>query len=166
MYVYIRYGKKGGIGIIALDQSTKCTGWSYWEDGVLLDYGMIDLHNIKDVDNRLVTMFKEITDIISTYPVDRLVIEDTQYQHNQASYKCLAQLQGMILGYCVEKGLHLDVIAATAWRKRLGFKQGQTKRRELKEQALNYVNSTMQKKLGEDEIDTAEAICIGCAMVR
>lgn len=158
--------KKGGIEIIALDQSTKCTGWSYWEDGILLDYGMIDLHNIKNLDSRLVSMFKAITELIYTYPVSRVVIEDTQYQHNQASYKCLLQLQGMIVGYCIEKGLYFDVIAATTWRKRLGFKQGQTKRKELKEQALNYVNAMMREKLGADEIDVAEAICIGRAMVR
>lgn len=36
--------------MISLDTSTTKSGWAYWENGILIEHGVIDLSKIKDKD--------------------------------------------------------------------------------------------------------------------
>lgn len=51
--------------VLAFDQSTNVTGYSIWESGELGDYGVIDLHKIKDTGARFYMMVKEIREVIN-----------------------------------------------------------------------------------------------------
>lgn len=147
--------------VLAFDQSTNVTGYSIWESGKLCDYGVIDLHKVKDTGARFYMMVKEIREVINKRQPDVIVIEDVAQQSNINVMKILAQLQGCIYALGLLSDLPVQTIKPTVWRQTLEFRQGaKVKRQELKEQALCYI----KENFGLDVIeDVAEAICIGQA---
>lgn len=146
------------IKILALDQSTKVTGWCMSEDTKIVGSGYIDLHTIKDNKERMNRMYEEIVKLIANN-CDAIIIEDTQFQNNAHSYKLLCQLQGMIFAYCCQKNINVKVVKPSEWRKKLGFVMGRgIKRKELKQQAIDYV-LTYSGEIYKNE-DECEAICI------
>lgn len=152
------------IRLLALDQSTNKTGWCIFEDSELIDSGVIDLHTITNTEKRILTMFDEISYLISNNLAPNtlvcVIIEDTQFQSNQKTYKVLCRLQGMIESCCYDKDIPLKVVGPTKWRSRLGFQLGRgNKRKELKKQAINYVQNRLGDKYTDE--DMCEAICIG-----
>lgn len=72
----------------------------------------------------------------------------------------LARLQGFIIGVCNSCNKKYIILKPTVWRKELGFKQGKLKRKELKEEAINYVKNKYNEKVSSDE---ADAICMALA---
>lgn len=147
---------------LAFDQSTNVTGYSVWKDESLIKYGVIDHSDMKnDATDRFNTMCDDIIDLIKGIKPDRVIVEDIAQHQNVNVLKVLARLQGIIMYHCYTLDMPIEIIAPTAWRKKLGFEQGKMKRDELKQMALNYVKSTY----GYDVIeDVAEAICIGAAV--
>lgn len=147
--------------VLAFDQSTNVTGYSIWESGKLCDYGVIDLHKVKDTGTRFYMMVKEIREVINKRQPDVIVIEDVAQQSNINVMKILAQLQGCIYALGLLSDLPVQTIKPTVWRQTLEFRQGaKVKRQELKERALCYI----KENFGLDVIeDVAEAICIGQA---
>ena len=100
-----------------------------------------------------------IEELLDIYQPDHIVIEDVANQKNVATVVKLARLQGAILEMRRKYGhATLEIIRPTEWRKGLKFRQGRTKRKELKEQAQAFVDEKFGKRVSEDE---ADAICIG-----
>lgn len=147
--------------ILALDQSVSKTGFAYFDNGELKGYGLIR-NNAKF--DRLGFMASKIRQITTVHPVpDMLVIEDVQTQSNVATMKLLAELKGMLEYMAkIDLDIAVAVLEPSKWRKSLGFKQGRVKREDLKEQALDYVQSKYRIDVAED---IAEAICIGSVAV-
>lgn len=147
--------------ILALDQSVSKTGFGYFDNGKLKDYGIIR-NNVKS--DRLGFMASQIKRLVEYLPeIDLLVIEDVQTQSNVATMKLLAELKGMLEYMAkIDLDIAVAVLEPSKWRKSLGFKQGRVKRDDLKEQALDYVQSKYRIDVAED---IAEAICIGSVAV-
>lgn len=150
--------------VLSFDQASAKSGFALYDDGKLVDHGVIAVKE-KDAALKLNIMFAEIANKIEENTPDLVVIEGTALQSNAYSLIMLAQLQGMIVGYCYKKNVEYKIVGATTWRKALGFRQGpKVARKELKAQAkelaLKLVNE--DKKVTEDE---ADAICIGYACV-
>lgn len=147
---------------LAFDQSTNVTGYSIWKDKSLTKYGVIDRSDMKnDASERFNAMCDDIIDLIKRVKPDRVIMEDIAQQQNVKVLKVLARLQGIMMYHCHILNIPVEVIAPTAWRKKIGFEQGKMKRDELKKMALDYVKTTY----GYDVIeDVAEAICIGAAV--
>lgn len=151
------------IKVLALDQSTKVTGWCIFHDGELVDSGSIDLHTIKDSKKRINQMYEEMVRLI-TNDCDTVIIEDTQYQNNAQSYKILCQLQGMLFASCYQNNINVKVVKPSEWRKKLGFYMGRgIKRKELKKQAIHYVQANFGESYKNE--DECEAICIMCSEI-
>lgn len=142
---------------IAFDQATLHTGWSVFEGSSLKDYGLLDASNAPC---RLTGMADLICRKIDEVQPTSVVIEDTAYQSNANVYKVLCQLQGTIIGHCVERGIPYRILAPTVWRKKIGFEQGNLRRHELKQLAVDYVKNRFGISVSDD---VAEAVCIGTA---
>ena len=110
-------------------------------------------------------MSYRIISLIGNSPqIDYVIIEDTVLQRSPATMKQLSQLQGVVIGYCIEHGIPYDVYHPTSWRKLLEFEQGKgTKREQLKQQSQQFVEDTYQISVSDDESD---AICIGLAYIK
>lgn len=147
--------------ILAFDQSTKLSAFSYWVDSEYKESGCIDLHKMKDTSERVRAMGVELCKTIEKYSPDKVVMEEVAQQSNALTLKLLARIQGIIIGFCAAHNIETYIIEPSKWRSKLHFKLGSgVKREELKAQAIKYVKDVYGLDLSEDE---CEAICIGFA---
>lgn len=147
--------------ILALDQSSKLTGWSLFEDNIYRDSGVIDKHKMSDAGERIGEMGIAICKKIKEIKPDCVIIEDVQAQSGVSTVILLSRLQGFILGWCYVHNIRTEIIKPSEWRSLLHFKQGAgVKRKELKEQGINYIKNKYGLDLSEDE---CESICINDA---
>lgn len=148
--------------VVSFDQSTRCSGWAYFEDGKYVESGIIDMHKSKlETEDRSFAMAKEIWQIINKYKPQHLVLEGVQQQSNPSTMIILARLAGMIIGYAEAHNVETHILLPSQWRKQLGYSQGaKVKRQELKQQSINYVKENLGLDLPEDE---CEAIAEGIA---
>lgn len=149
--------------ILALDQSTKLTGWAWYQDDQCVQYGAIDLSRNEDPAGRFIAMCEAVVDLIKEVRPGFLVMEGVAFQRNAAALIELAQLQGVIIGACLRYQIEFYIYPPSSWRKELGFAQGKgIKREDLKRQAVAYVKELLGR---EEPEDVSEAVCIGAAFL-
>ena len=148
--------------VLAMDQATRCSGYSYFEDGEYIASGVVDLSKSKlDTYERSFEMAKELWAVIKKYRPEFLIIEDVQNQSNTNTVIILSRLQGMLIGYAEAHGVKVNILLPSQWRKILGFTQGpKVKRAELKQQSIDYVKEHYGINVSEDEM---EAVAINAA---
>ena len=152
---------------LALDLSTKSSGWAIYDNQELVAHGCITASS-PNLFNRIDKMTKEISNLFNQYSITRVAIEDVipeDVKHNQTIYKALIYLQGFILH---ELNNHPEVketkfYTASEWRKLCGIHTGRgIKRESLKPADMAFVKSQFNISVNDDE---ADAICIGFAFV-
>ena len=148
--------------VLSFDQSTRVSGYAYFEDGRYVESGVVDMSKSKlETYERSFEMAKALWRVVKQYSPDYLIIEDTQQQNNIKTVIILARLQGMIIGYAEAHGVKVHILLPSQWRAALGYSQGpKVKRVELKQQSADYVKAKYGFELPEDE---NEAICEGVA---
>ena len=146
--------------ILALDQSSRTTGWAVFKDGKLHDYGKFTFDD-EIVGVRLKKFRLKIEELIDTYFPDEVVFEDIQEQNNILTFKALAQVQGVLMELLTFLKIPYSTIMAVTWKSALGVK-GKA-RAEQKRNAQQYVTNTYNVKATQDESD---AICIGTAYIK
>lgn len=119
------------MNIMGLDLSTKKTGWSFFEDGVLKDYGLFS-SNLKDIRARTLTIKEEIKKIVKEKKIDRVVVEDLKISpggktSNLHTVVSLAVLQGCVLSICDDFGADFLTYDPSEWRKLTGVNQKNVK---------------------------------------
>jgi len=149
--------------ILALDAATNITGYSIYDDDVLVSYGTYKADDSKDVTERINDMKKWLQAMIEAYDFDFIGIENIQLQtfgKGQAqvkTFQTLARLQGVLIDTCFEACIDHDLVYATEWRQYCGVGEG-TGRENKKKQAQDKVHMWYGLKCTQDE---ADAICIG-----
>lgn len=151
--------------LIAMDQSTKKSGYAIFDDGQYVASGVLDLSKSKDdTDTRSFEMAKMIWNIIDIYKPNEMVIENVQQQTSPKTLIILARLAGMILGYAKAQNIETTILLPTEWRRVLGYTQGpKVKREKLKQQSIDYIKERFGIERSEDE---CEALAIGCAYLK
>ena len=147
--------------VLALDQSTRVTGWAVFADDALQEYGKFDAENAgTDIGKRLTYIKSKVKTLIDKYNIQKVLIEEIQLQNtvgnNVVTYKKLAYVQAVLIQMLDELKLPYEVIASSSWKSTLGIK-GRA-RAEQKKNAQIYVNTIYGIKATQDECD---AICIG-----
>jgi Holliday junction resolvasome RuvABC endonuclease subunit len=151
--------------ILSFDQSTRVTGWSIFDDRQYVASGVIDLHKIKDTDERSKQMAVEICKVIENAKPNCVIIEEVQQQSNVSTVIKLARIQGVAIGFCAAHNIELHILTPSRWRSVLGYKQGpKVKREDLKQQSLDFVKT--QLKLDIESEDENEACAINEAAHR
>lgn len=145
--------------LLALDQASKVTGWTIFEDGELKSYGKISLDD-PNTDIRLVQLRQGIQTLVADYNIDEVIFEDIQQQNNVANnvqtFKVLAEVYGVVSELLQEIQIPHSTVLAASWKSTLGIK-GRT-RAEQKKNAQLYV----EQNYGIHVIqDIADAVCIG-----
>ena len=147
--------------LIALDESTTCTGYAVFNDSELIKHGLFALKS-KDVLERVSYIMEKIEKLIKTYKPDNMVIEDVQITMNAATAKSLLGLQFMIEVYAHRNNISCETYRTTKWRKILGLSNSRSLDRKAKKQeTIDYVKD----KYGIDVLkdDESDAIAIGTA---
>lgn len=152
--------------ILALDASTKSTGYSIFSEGKLLKYGCITA-NSTNLLARIKKMKIEITKIMESkeYSIDTIILEEVRPDlGNTKTYKALTWLQAMIVLLMYENyNLEVTFLYPSEWRKICGILQGRgIKREQLKQEDIKYVTEifNIQENINDD---IADAIGIGYA---
>lgn len=63
--------------VLALDQASRTSGWSVFDDGKLLEYGKFTADQT-DIGDRLYYIRKQVINLIDKYKIDEVVFEDIQ----------------------------------------------------------------------------------------
>lgn len=145
------------IKILALDQATKTTGYSIFDNKELIEYGVLEADKKeKNPIERMKQMCDKINNIIVKHHPDFIVFENVQFQNNYGTFQSLSQLQGIIMALLFEKDIGFCIIEPTAWKSVAGVKG--RNRAEQKTSAIQIVKSRYNLDVSEDE---ADAILIG-----
>lgn len=139
---------------LALDISTKSTGYSVFENGELVTSGVISSKETDYIERgrQLANLVKAIAE---AYQPTDLVVEDLKVIHNQKTLVMLGTVHGLIIGAL--PNIPVTYIGPTVWR--AGFNHGLNAKRDLaKKRAIQFVEALYGLKVGDDE---AEAILLG-----
>lgn len=147
--------------ILALDQSSRVTGWSVFTDGGLLEYGKFDASTVgTDFGKRLTYIQQKISSLIKQHNIEHVVFEEIQLQNtvgnNVVTFKTLAYVQAAIIILLHELNIPYTIVASSSWKSTLGIKGRD--RAAQKKNAQLYVNTIYNIKATQDECDS---ICIG-----
>jgi Holliday junction resolvasome RuvABC endonuclease subunit len=151
--------------ILALDPSTKSTGYAVYDDQELIAHGCISAGS-SNLFKRISRMTEEIKKLFDKHDIKKVVIEEVlpeDVRGNQTVFKALMYLQAYIMGTLDELEVETKFYVASAWRAKCGIHTGRgIKRESLKPQDIKFVQNQFGIKVNDDE---ADAICIGFAEV-
>ena len=149
------------IVLMSLDQSTTCSGYAVFRNGVLDDSGKIK--GCGDTsDKRITNMAISLLDVIKKAKPDEVILENIQMEYGNAhAFKILAQLQGALMLGLSQQNIPYNIVAPATWRSRLGWKK--MKREEAKAYSVAWVQDKYQ--IDVENNDEADAICIGTAFL-
>lgn len=145
--------------VLALDQSTRITGYSVFDDAHYVTSGVINLQKIEDTGERSKQMGLEICKLIEDNKPDELIIEEVAMQSNVDTLKKLARIQGMAIGFATAHDIPTHILEPARWRAALNYKQGpKVTRKELKQQSRDFVKNVLGLNIKSEDENEATAI--------
>ena len=146
------------IRLLAIDQA-KTTGYALFENGILVDYGAIEIGRKNDIyENILLSARIKLNELLHRMNADMVVMEDIQQQNqNVSTYKKLAMLMGVLLCLFQENRIMYDVVPPTRWKSFCKIKG--RKRQEQKDNTVLFVKELFG--LTDITEDMADAISLG-----
>lgn len=149
--------------ILALDLSTKNTGWAVYENKKLIDYGCISAGS-SNLFSRIDKMIEELDKILKKYHFNHVYIEDVypeDVHNNRSVFDALEYLRGYVLHKLNDYNLKHTFLTASEWRAKCGIQTGRGVRRDiLKPRDVKFVQDQFNIKVNDD---VADAIGIGFA---
>lgn len=149
------------MNILALDLSSKSTGYAVAEDGQYLVSGYITASST-DYVARIYKICNEIGEIIKKYNIEKIYCEevrpetDEDNKKNKHTQKVLMYLQAQVVftAHDISKKIECEFLVPSEWRAAVGIRTGRgIKREELKAADIKYVELTYGKKVNDDEAD-------------
>jgi Holliday junction resolvasome RuvABC endonuclease subunit len=155
------------MNILALDASTKSTGFAIYQGTTLKHYGCITSSST-DLFKRIHKMVDEIKPLIQEYQIDKIILEEVRPDDigghsNLATHKALMYLQGAIcmMVHDTYPKVTTDYLYPSEWRKCCKIKTGRGVVREtVKQRDIRFVEETFGIKVNDD---IADAIGLGYA---
>lgn len=151
--------------MIALDISTKNTGWAIFENGIYKESGVISCEQIEDKNMRIDEMAYFILDKIKDFHADICVVEQSILgNRNPDSFRMLSMILGIVFYHCYENGISYYSYLPSEWRKLIDSGKKPRKRVELKQWDIDRFKELYDQEPQTD--DEADAALIGTAYVR
>lgn len=151
--------------LLALDASTKSTGFAVFKDKQLLVCNCITASSA-DLYKRIHKMVDGILTIVEQMGIEKIVMEEVIPDHskNTNTFRALMYLQALIHIEMHDKypKVEIEMVYPSSWRSTCGIEDGRSSKREQKKQKdIDFANRTYGLTLTND--DTADAVCIGHA---
>lgn len=143
--------------IIGIDGASKKTGVAVIQNNKLVQYGILDYHNVKDPEQRVTNMTIGITDILSRYSPAIIWMEDTWTSANPRVSQMLTTILGGVRYWATTHDCEFHSILPSSWRKELNMNEHGAKRQELKKKSIDYIKEHFDIKVSDD---ISDAICI------
>lgn len=152
--------------LLALDISTRSTGWAVFENKKLIDYGCITSSSTNLI-KRIHIITDGIKEILNKYTINKIIVEEVRPElgtQNIKTHRALLWVQGYIAIMAYDNfKLELEYLYPSEWRKVCGIKTGSGVRREsLKPQDIAFVKEKYNIDVNDD---IADAIGIGYAFL-
>ena len=152
--------------ILALDAATGTTGYSLYDDKVLIHYGIFKTNASLSATERINQVKQWLKAALKEWEPDFVGIENIQLQKygtgaaqaQVKTFQTLANLQGVILDTVFEASIDSDLVYSSEWRSYCGISDGDQHRDPKKKAAQAKVKIWYDMQCSEDE---ADAICIG-----
>lgn len=120
--------------ILALDQSSRVSGYAIFQDDKLLNFGKFSFDN-PDMGIRLTQIRNQVQSLIDQYHPDHVIFEDIQQQNNVVNnvqtFKILAEVYGVITQLLSSLHISYSTVLAIQWKSTLGIK-GRTRQEQKK----------------------------------
>ena len=149
--------------VLALDLSTKSTGWAVFDGVDLIDKGCVTATS-PNVLNRISKIIEALKEIYNKYLPQKVIVEEVlpdDVKHNQSVYKALMYLQAAVALEFNKYGKTLEFYTASEWRSKCGIRTGRgIKRDTLKAADIKFVKDNYNLNVNDD---VADAVCIGHA---
>ena len=148
--------------ILAYDQASRVSGWSFFIDGELKDYGHFSFE-FTNFSLRLLRICEQMEGHIKKFEPDLILLENISMEgrgpNNVNTFQKLAQVQGAMMMTAQKHGIDHKLVYPNEWRSACNFLKGEDKHRDnQKKIAQQWVAQTFGRKCTQDE---ADAICIG-----
>ena len=154
--------KKNSFRILALDQATYVTGFSIFDDGKLIKYGVFETR-LEDEISRDHKIKEWLISMIENWQPDYIGIEGVQFQEKSGTramgatvFDTLARLQGILMETAYSYNIPFKVVHTATWRHHSGVK-GKTRADRKKSMQL-LVKQWYDIKVSDD---CSDAIGIG-----
>ena len=155
------------MNILALDLSTKRSGWAVKCGQNEVEYGVI-ASSAADVEKRIGIMRDGVIDLINKYNIDIIIAEEVRPENGESTRrnahteKVLLWLQGIIAIAAYEQNpkIKYELIGASSWRSKLGIQGYRVKREEQKKIDIDFANKKYNLKLTTSQDDEADALGI------
>lgn len=141
--------------LLALDQSSRITGYAVFDDGMLIKVGKFALEDA-NFSTRLYKFKHKINQLIQEYNINKVAFEEIQLQQNVETFKKLAMVYGLMLYILEENQLPYEIISSNTWKSKCKIKK--STREPEKKQAQQFVQDIYGIKVTQDE---ADAVCLG-----
>ncbi len=143
--------------ILALDQASHICGYSIYDDGKLITYGIFEAKT-QNEDTRIHEVKEWLISMIDNYQPDIIGIEGIQYQQSfgVTTFQVLARLQGVLIEQCLDQKIPYEICPTNTWRAYCGVK-GRT-RSDKKMSMQTLVKQWFDISVSDD---CADAIGIG-----
>lgn len=113
---------KGAYRILALDQSSKVTGYAIFDNDTLIKYGFVEIKG-ENAPIRFIKIREWIRNMVENWKPDSVMIEDIQMQDSEkngsnsvVTYKILAELIGVLETFFTENKIEYDMAHVSTWR--------------------------------------------------
>lgn len=150
--------------MVSLDTSSTETGYAYFENGILIKSGTINLKKEKVVEIRLEDMCLSIIEILSKYKPETVVIEMTVVERGASTQRLLSEIVGVVRGWSLCNYAEFVSMRPTNWRKLVCDEDeiAPKKRNDCKPWSINKVAQIYSIRVNDNESD---AILIGLARI-
>ena len=147
--------------ILAFDMATHKTGWAFFNNDNLVNYGIIQADKKqKDFRKRIVQIFETIESLIKMNNPDVIVVEEVPIYNEAGSY--LLVMQGYMVCVANNTKKPISFYRPTEWRKNLGLigNNGREalKKNQIKGKTVAWVNKRFGLNLKFYEKDTKDHI--------
>lgn len=155
------------MNILAIDASTKSSGYAVFKDATLVDYGCITASST-DLIKRIHKIVDGIDEVLNKHEINKIILEEVRPEmglQNIQTHRALMWLQGQIAVMVHDKhlGIVIEYVYPNEWRAKCGIKTGAgVKRQSLKPADIKFVKDTYGLDVNDD---IADAIGIGHAYI-
>ena len=154
--------------ILALDLSTKSSGYSIFNDNKLIAYGLA-ASTKANVYDRIEVITKKIQQVVKKYQPTKVIAEEPEpafVKNNISVYRKLTFVHGAICMMLHHYNLEMELCTSSHWRKIVGIHTGRgIKRTELKAKDIEETNKFFPQVNTKSD-DVADAILIGLSYIK
>lgn len=151
--------------LLSLDTSSTDSGWAYFENGILEDYGHIEMNKKDDSiikQEKMIIALKELVDRIDP---DICVIETPPYMNSPKTLILLAEIVGSVRGMVIDR-CQYEEMEPKRWRRLVAMDGEKIPNKSKESKAWDIAKVKEYYDIDTTNDNVADGILIGLAYCR